>query len=214
MSRSATSLDLIPEPCRVLGTSLKPFSLGHHLLLSKAESMFADFRYNLNNDEQKEAAMAFAFKATEYDLALAVFICAAPYSETYAEIMDDKWVKSFKSWIKKLKPRWYQKNRFDYKTEIAKFTEYIATGYMRPPVWSYDAAGGVQISSTWEELLKCRLVGNGFSESEILEKYLPAAWYDYFTVLEIKQAQECADANKWRKVFYTSEDAEKLSVVK
>jgi hypothetical protein len=85
-------------------------------------------------------------------------------------------------------------------------------GYSRPPVWNYDQQGGIQISSLWEELLKCRLVNSGFDEADVMEKHLPLAWYDYFTLQEMRQASECSQPEQWRKIFFTAKDAEMLNL--
>ena len=72
MSRTATPRDLIPEAHCVLGTMVRPFSLGHHLLLTRIQSPFAGDWDVVCQPEQ---------------LALAVFLCAAPYREVLEAII-------------------------------------------------------------------------------------------------------------------------------
>jgi len=189
VSRYATALDLVPEPKTVLGTLLRPFSLGHHLLLEKLGSPYA--------------AQPYA-DADADDLALAVFVCAAPYSETLRAIFRAEWTGEFKRWAKSIR-RW-RRPRFDHATEAAKFAEYLTDGYARPPVWRHETKNAVQLSAPWECLLKVRLVQGGFSEIEALEKYLPAAWYDYYTLSEIRMAENCTDPTRWQKLFFNQED--------
>lgn len=194
MSRTATATDLIPEPHCVLGTLLRPFSLGHHLLLTKLGSPFAS----------EPAA-----DATPDQLGIAVFICAAPYTESLAALLRGEWETEFKRWQKQIRPGLFAP-RWQHHLELERFRDYLSDGYRRAPVWRHDAATGIRFSAPWECLLKSRLVAGGYSEAEVLEKYLPAAWYDYHTLAEISQAQLCPDAARWRKIFYTAEDHARL----
>jgi hypothetical protein len=211
MSRYATPTDLIPEPCAVMGTALKPFSLGHHLLLQKVESRFTDFLFDWHKPDQREAAILAARSASADELAIAVFICAASYRDTLAAINDGEWSSSFDAWLKKLKPRWYNRTPFNHNAQAEAFAEYISLGYSRPPVHRHESAYGISLSSPWELLLKCRLVRAGFSEIDVLEKYLPAAWYEYFTLIEIQQSETCLQVKNWKNVFWTKQDQDNYS---
>lgn len=194
MSRTATPRDLIPEAHCVLGTMLRPFSLGHHLLFERIESPFV-------GDREGDVV------ASPDQLALAVFICAAPYSQTLDAILRGDWVSEHARWIKSLKPRWYQRSRFIHETESQKFSAYLKDGYRRAPVMRHAIANGVEFTAPWECLMLARLMAGGFSFIEALETYLPAAWYQYHTLGEIKQAENLADITKWRRTFYTAEFA-------
>lgn len=198
MSRTATATALIPEPHCVLGTLLRPFSLGHHLLLTKLGSPYAGHPAAVGFPEQ---------------LALAVFVCAAAYSESLASLLRGDWEKDFAAWTRKLRPRWWQRTRFSHARESEKFAAYLAAGYAKAPVWRHPAAAAVLLSAPEEQLLKCRLVAAGFTEAEVLEKFLPAAWYDYWTVIELQQIADCNSPAKWQKIFYTAEDDARLHPV-
>ena len=197
MSRTATPRDLVPEAHCVLGTMLRPFSLGHHLLLNRVSSPFC-------GDSDGEIV------AKPEALALAVFICASPYSQTVESILRGDLVSDHARWVKMLKPRWYQRSRFIHEKESSKFSEYLKDGYRRAPVMRH-AGGGIELSAPWECLLQARLMNGGYSEKDALEKYLPSAWYHYHTLNEISQSENLTDITKWRKVFWNESDAARLA---
>ncbi len=203
MSRTATPRDLIPEPHAVLGTLLRAFSLGHHLLLTKLGSPYAG----------RAEAADLAGLSEPSELALAVFICAADPAETLAAQLRADWEPEFRRWSKKLRGRPWERTPFDHRTELAKFLEYLADGYRRPPVWRHDATGKLRLSAPWECLLEARLVSGGYHQDEVRSMYLPAAWYAYQTLAELRQADTLEDPAKWKKVFYTAEDDARLVAV-
>lgn len=198
MSRTATPRDLIPEAHHVLGTMLRPFSLGHHLLFARIGSPF----------EGDPAA-----DATQDNLAVAVFVCAAPYSVTLDAMLRGDWAGEYSRWLRKLKPRFWRASRFTHETEIEKFQQYLAQGYQRAPVWRHKTAAGIEFTAPWECLMISRLMRGGFSYTEAVEHYLPAAWYHYHTQAEIEQADNLTDIVKWRKTFFTEQDADRMAAV-
>ena len=188
--RFASVIDCVPEPCMVLGTPLRPFSLGHHLLFKK-----------MGIDPFGEA-----FETAEF--LVAVFICAHRYDDSLSSFLNGEWNAQFSRWQKQA-----AKRVEEYANARCHFLDYLIKGYAKPPVWTYPAAGGIEFSAPWEELLKCRLVNAGFSESEIFNGYLPAIFYDYYTVLELNQAAQLTDAKNWKRVFFTEADAKKMGAV-
>lgn len=198
MSRTATPRDLVPEAHCVFGTMLRPFSLGHHILLNRIGSPFC-------GDSEGEVF------ATADLLAIAVFVCSTPYSQTEEAIIRGEWQSEFARWMKALKPRWYQRTRFVHETESEKFSNYLKDGYRRAPVMRHMGGNGIEFSAPWECLMLARLMAGGFSESGALEKYLPAAWYHYHTLGEIDKAAKITDIAKWRKTFWTESDAAKYA---
>jgi len=198
MSRTATPRDLVPEAHNVLGTMLRPFSVGHHILLNRIGSPFC-------GDSDGDVV------STPEALALAVFVCSSPYSQTEEAILRGEWQSEFARWMTALKPRWYQRTRFVHETESDKFSKYLVDGYRRAPVMRHMTTSGIEFSAPWECLMLARLMTGGFSEREALEKYLPAAWYHYHTHGEIAKAENITDLSKWRKTFWTESDAEKYA---
>ncbi len=79
----------LPEPRTILGLKLRPFSLGHRLLLHRIESFF------VGADD----------RLTYEDLALSVLICSLPYARA-VEVFDDPDLPRFmKLWADRLTGR-------------------------------------------------------------------------------------------------------------
>ena len=178
----ATAEAMVPEPCRILGTTLRPFCLGHHLLFK---------RLNLEVLEHAAAALP------------GIFICAgASYEATLNSLLRETWEPEFKAWSAQVKK--LHKGRVGVMESAADaFLTYLADGYRLPPLLQWD--GGVGLSAPWECALKCTLVKNGFSESEVLNGYLPGRRYDYYTLLDLRQFDIGV---KPRLTFYTKEAAQ------
>ena len=64
MSKVATALATVPQPCRILGTVLRPFCLGHHLIFKRLNLPFA------GNHEAD---------AGEEDILIGIAVCAGRY---------------------------------------------------------------------------------------------------------------------------------------
>ena len=200
MSRYAQAAAIVPEPCRVFGTMLRPFCLGHHLLMKRLGLPFAG------------SALA---DAGEEDIMLGVAICGgASYEETLEQFHSGEWPNVFQNWKDELRGNWWNRRKLP-KTFIADgetlFRAYLQDGYQKTPVWNHDVKDGVTISAPWELFLKNRLVMAGYSQTEVLNGYLPACWYDYYSICELKWASECRDPKTWRKIFFTQEDFEAMN---
>lgn len=194
MGLHATPKDLLPDAHCVLGTMLRPFSLGHHLLLTRLDLAFA-------GDP--------AARPDPEEFSLAVFLCAAASAEMEACYLAGNLATEHARWTRRLRRHWWQRSRFDAETERAKFKTYLADGYRRPPVMR-ELTSLIKFSAPWETLLLCRLAAHGFPPAEARELYLPAAWYCYHTCRELQQADRLDDPARWRQVFYTRELAEQL----
>lgn len=194
MGRVATALATVPQPCRILGTVLRPFCLGHHLLFKRVGLPFA------GNSEAD---------AGPDDILIGIAICGGSYDDVLESFLDGTWPEVFARWKRNVQGRWYWPRRVNMVKAERMFREYLKRGYEEPPAWKYKTMG-VSLSAPWEVLLKCRLVLAGFTEREVLNGYLPARWYDYFTVSEIHQAQNIGDLKKFKPVFVTDSIGEKL----
>jgi hypothetical protein len=189
MSRYATPADLIPQAHCVLGTMLRPFSLGHRLLLRKVKS-----------------PLLYSTEASDDDLALAVFICASRFPEVQESLVRGDWERDFKAWLKQLKPRFWQPSRFNHEDELKKFLAYFNEGNALPPLWRDDVRSGIEFTAPGECLLLCKLTGAGFDTAEVLEGYLPFMRYCFYTITELSQADSLTNPAKWRRVFWTAEN--------
>lgn len=194
MIRVASAFATVPQPCRLLGTTLRPFCLGHHLLLKRLGSPLAG---------DAEAACERA------DLLVAIAVCATDYETTLNELLDDSWATVFAQWRRDVTGHWWQfwRRKHDLVRVERKFRRYLKDGYEEPPVNKHVGGSTVALTAPWELRLKCTLTRAGFSESEALNGYLPARWYDYFTVLELMQVETLEDPKRWRPVFTTARDA-------
>ena len=189
----------MPQPWQILGTAMQPFSLGHHLLFKRLNLPFAG-----NHDAD----------AGIEDILLAIAVCAHTHDEVLAAFLDGSWPTVYRNWRQAVRGPWWRRRNMSpiamAKVEI-RFRAYIKDGYSRPPVWKRsNSAGGLDMTAPWECLLKVRLVEAGFTETEVLNGYLPARWYDYYTAIEIRNAAKCESVNNWKKIFYTREHHEEL----
>ncbi len=187
MSRTATAADLVPEAHRVLGTLLRPFSLGHHLLLKRLGSPYT-------SHAEAEGSPA--------ELALAVFCCAVPFSVSLETILSGEWDAAFAAWSRRLRAPWWRRTRFQHATEAAAWRAYLTDGYRAAPIWRHG--GGLQLTAPWECLMLARLGANGQHQADILELYLPAAWYAYHTLAELQRADNWTGRGQWLPTFYTA----------
>jgi len=193
---AASAIETVPEPCHVAGTPLRPFCLGHHLLFSRLELPFA----------RKPLA-----EASQAAIMLGVAICANSYEGTLAALLNGEWPNVIKRWRKRLVGPWWNRRRGNWINTESLFRAYLLDGYKDIPRRDYIVSGET-MSAPWEQLLKCRLVLAGLSESEALNKYLPAAWYDYYTLMEIRSSE--GTGRNFRRSFWTEDDFQRIEAVK
>lgn len=192
--RYASATELVPQPHVVAGVRLRPFCLGHLLLLKKLGSPI------IEGDEPSID-----------DLCVAIAICGMTYEAGIESLSTGSFSDEVKSWQKKLHGPWYRPVTPDWDEIENRFAAYLKEGSDMPPTWTHPQTGGITISAPWECLMRVKLLKVGLSESEIMNGYLPARWYDYLTACEIEAAEVVKDAAKWRKTFYTKADAEALN---
>lgn len=186
MKRFASIIETVPQPCRIFGTALRPFCLGHHLLFTRLGLPFAD-----NPDAE----------GTTEQFMQAVTICASDsYESTLNALLDGSWIWNYQTWLKQVRKRPGKDHG------LPVFRKHLEDGYRIAPVWRHVTKSTIHLSAPWEQLLKVRLVSAGFSVSEVLNGYLPERWYDYFTAMELKQAETCPEKD-WKQIFYTLQDA-------
>lgn len=192
--RYVTSTAVVPEPCYIAGTQMRPFSLGHHLLFRRLGLPFA-------GSPDADCGQG--------DILIGVLVCAQSYEQTLSELHSGEWDKTLQSWLKRV-----AKRRTNLDEAEKNFRAYLKAGYEMPPLWKHGGAGGIKFSAPWEMLVKVRLQMAGFSETEVLNGYLPARWIEYFTAVEISQADRCEDATKWRPIFWTHDDAARMEALR
>ena len=139
----------IPEPFRVLGQRLKPFSLGHSFVLNRLRSPFA---------------VAVSERVPSLgDLYFAVWVCRRKYADAIKGLHDGTFVKEVK-WLKFV-------SRFK-NTEAAKvmFMNYIVQAAKTPPVWYSKEGNSKAMTMPHLLYLKFLLMGKlGYSEVQAMD---------------------------------------------
>ena len=143
-----------PEPPRVIGLQLRPYSLGHHLTLHAYDSSFVN-----------GAGALFS------DMILGVLICSLTWKEW------EVWKRSWKLAVF-LKVWGWRMGKFDVKAEAEKFTAYLAEGSECPEV--AVPSKGRALSAAWESRLKLFLVKElRLTVDEAMDYPLALAWQEY-----------------------------------
>ena len=151
----------VPEPFRILGLRLKPFSLGHYLLLRRFNCAFVQ-------DEPGSA--------TVDDLVLGVLICSLSQSAFLQFIEQKDFLKQMAAWGKKF-------GSVDFKEKADLFQQYLRQGLSEPDYITLrgtDSPGG-----DWAQSLKLTLTSKlGHTEAEAMDMPLSQALADYYKLAE------------------------------
>ena len=166
-------LAAIPEPQTILGLRLRPFSLGHVILLHRVESAFImggvpDFT----------------------DLALSVFICSQSYQETIKALDNPNLPEFMADWHNQLtgEDKWLVRLGIrkpvviDYKAKANAFAEYLTTG-SKIPQYSYTPNDFKPLTCPPAQMVKVTLQKEmGFSEAELLDRSWAWCLWDFVTL--------------------------------
>jgi hypothetical protein len=162
-----------PEPRTILGLRLRPFSLGHVILLHRVESVFViggvpDFN----------------------DLALSVFICSQTYADALKAFEDPTLPEFMKRWHDKLtgsdrllvrlglsKPK-----LLDFSQLCARFSAYI-TEHSKIPNYDFNPADFTEMHCPHVQQVKVALMRDmGFDEEKLLDRGWGLCLWDYVTL--------------------------------
>ena len=161
MTAAAYPQAAIPEPCQILGLKLRPFCLGHHLLMSRFGVAFA-------SDSEVIAELN--------DLVLGVLICSMQYEE-------------FLNWIDRREARveimeWGKKIglEFNFQEKVSLFNKYLSEAYHQPAVIFEGQSS--ESGAHWSQVLKVSLVNMGYTEKEALNMPLSQAFADFYRKAE------------------------------
>lgn len=161
----------IPEPVAVLGVRLRPFSLGHVLLLNRFGNAFGTGE-----------------KPALDDLIQAVVICSQDFSAALEDMDNPDLPAHVARWQRKLAPRnWFGLRRaglgFDPRRAIADFAAYVTAGSSFPLFFVNHERQGDAIPIPLVQSVKVALQSKmGFSEAEILDRPWGLCLWDYFTI--------------------------------
>lgn len=162
-------LAAVPEPVTLLGLRLRPFSLGHNLLLHRIESAFV-----------------VGGKVGYDDLAASVLICAQTYREAVACFDDPKLRRFMLKWHRKLTGDvWWRRalrltvRPVDLKAKSEAFTKYIEDG-SRMPYYDVpaDRVGESQIESIHAVQLAL-MAKTTLTEAELMDRPWGRCLFDY-----------------------------------
>jgi hypothetical protein len=166
---------LTPEPTTLLSLKLRPFSLGHLILLHRIESAFV-----------------FGGLPSYDDLALSVFICSRTYEEAVAGFEDPGLRREMRRWAKKVHGiTWWRPNGkpIDLAEKWKLFHEYLNLNCIRLEAgkdYIADEENTRRVHLPVVHTVRVKLQSRmGFSDSEILNR--PWSWclFDYFVLADI-----------------------------
>lgn len=174
--------EYIPTPYRILGLRLRPFSLGHLLILERIEC-----GYITGEDPKFE------------DLILGVLFCSMTWEEGCALLDDPRFPKIVGRWSRKINRTWFGMfpRGFNIIEKARLFVEYLEAGMQRAKAFVKEGASDQAISSPPEQMMKVVLMAElGFTESEIMNRPLRLCWRDYITVAERSGRVQAFDAEE------------------
>lgn len=182
MAQPRFSECFIPDPVRILGVRLRPFSFGHMILMDR-------FGCNLSPLDEMEAPSIF-------DLVLGIMICSRSFAE-FIELADNS--KMFVAESKRISKRIKLK---ELAPKAQLFGEYMRDGMRSPKYWMTDKPSGqtgAPLPLAVIMLLMCEM---RLSEQEALD--MPASralWY--CTALGERKGQ----ARLWTKQDEAAQEA-------
>jgi hypothetical protein len=159
----------IPEPVTLLGLRLRPFSLGHKLLLHRVESAFVS-----------------GGQVTYDDLALSIFLCAQTFREGIASFSDPDLPRFMARWHRKLTgDAWWRRilrltvQPVELKEKSEAFARYIEDG-SRIPYYDVpaDRIGSSEIETVHAVQLTL-MAKTTLTEAELLDRPWGRCLFDY-----------------------------------
>jgi hypothetical protein len=163
----------LPEPFKVLGKDLAPYTLGHDILLGLFESSFCR-----GVSLPQESPFRYALLAD--DLPISVWVCShAHYSDVYEKLQSPEIRDELKKWGKSC-------GEFDVPAACITFERYLKDNTQEPGYWVEDAGRGRGGSSVpFSHYLKVVLMREfGLKEHEALDTPYAQALWNYLTILE------------------------------
>ena len=163
---------VIPEAVRVFGILLRPFSIGHQVILS---------RFNSPIVTGGEAGIE--------DLLFAVYVCGNTYEGCLESIATGRIFADLKRWRRVMRRRqWYGLRpltlpRFMLASQL--FREYIDAANTLPNL--FTDGKGQSIGSPPIQVLRVTLMRElHLSDTEVMNRPLSLCWYDYSTIVELE----------------------------
>lgn len=166
----------LPEPFKVLGKHLYPYTIGHDILLTLFESCFAiDYSGIPPGDGPLEAVRVWN------DLLISIWVCS---HESHRDVIDElaspKLGKKLRKWGKKC-------GKFDADDALTHFKKYLAAHTVEPDYWIENpkSNGGRPSGIPFSQFLKVAMRREfGMSEDDALDTPFCQANFNYLTLLE------------------------------
>lgn len=159
----------IPEPMIILGLEMKPFSLGHLLILSRYKNGFVT----------EDTPITFN------DLIFGVYVCAHTYEKAIASFTEPETGRKIERWGKKI-------GKFSFEEKANLFAEYLRCGMRQPD--DVTVSEGEKTSLPLYAVIKY-VVQNafGYSASEILNLPYRQLLWEYYVTQEAKGVCKVSD---------------------
>jgi len=182
---------LIPDPAWCLGVRLRPFSLGHLILLRRIESPFV-------SREAKQVELG--------DLILAVILCADTFAAG-VEFLGDMTTPSEAT--QKTLEEWGAKAaKLDLNEEVTEFMAYIRAADTMPAYFTQAGAESQAIGSPFWQIVYLNLHKlTNLIDVEIWNQPLGKTYCDYIAIREQEQvlrvkSDEDAEVDRIAREFY------------
>lgn len=190
----------IPDAWEILGVKLRPFSLGHVILLHRIDSPFV--------------SRTLSDHPTFDDLALSVLICSESY-EKAVECLDYPHLpRVLRSWADRLTgmDRWtvrmgLRKARIiDFLQPAIEFSNYIRE-HSKIPDYDFNPADFSEMHCPEVQMVKVTLMREmGFSESELLDRSWGLCLWDYVVLRAQDGKVKMIDAEVKKEALNTAND--------
>lgn len=173
MNYSAT---ILPEPYRIMGISLKPFTLGHYFLLQKFGCGFVS-----DNPENK---------CDITDLIVGIAICSHDYSDFEQKYSSGKIFKWLNSWGKQLNKQLNKQDCFNLLEKFELFKQYIKTSCHVPMYWkNQDESESVEKGAHWSaHLLNILTSKLNYTREKAFDLQMSNALTEYLVYCEAEGA--------------------------
>ena len=173
MNSSEYWLAALPDPWTICGLRLRPFSLGHVILLHRFENGF------VIPDREP----------TNLDLLIGLLICSRDYEQGITLMNDPSLLKATARWQFRLEwSHWWKFlcrsiSRFDWAQKSKDFAEYLRLGSTHPH-YLYTPNTGDPVDLPLAQMLKVWLMTKThLTESEILNRPYGLCLWDWLTIL-------------------------------
>ena len=163
----------LPEPFTVLGLRLRPFSIGHKILMARIENAF-----------EVGGQLGIA------DLVTGVLICSKKYSEFEELLNSGKFVSFVNDWQRKLCYKFslfgnsFLLREIDWPEKTKLFIEYLAEGNKIPPYIVDSKQSGKSGMPLVQLVRSCLISHCGYSNSEVMDTPWNMALMDFLTYYE------------------------------